>query len=173
MDRTAEMFTKIVRTGPYSEVAPAAQMHIGAAHEKQKNYAEAVRAYELAADRYSDRPQVAAEATFRAGIANWRQAKTAEYDQSAAAAAIASFTDFTTLYPNEPRVKQAQNLIEEMHAEQARGSYEIARFYEKQNKIRGALVYYNEVILLDPTSRYADDSRQRIDELKGRVTATN
>ena len=57
-------------------------------------------------------------------------------------------------------------------AEQARGSFEIAKFYEKKRKIQGALVYYNEVLLLDPTSKYANDSRKRIDELKVRSNGT-
>ena len=53
MDRTAGMFEKIVKNGPYSEVAPQAQLRIGAAREKQKHYPEAVTAYERAADRYN------------------------------------------------------------------------------------------------------------------------
>ncbi|HEU5070544.1 MAG TPA: outer membrane protein assembly factor BamD [Verrucomicrobiae bacterium] len=171
MEKTVGMFTKIVQTGPYSSVAPAAQLKIGAAREKQKNYPEAVRAYERAADRYNDRPAIAADATFKAGMAYYKEAKTAEYDQSAAASAIATFTDFVTLHPQDQRVKEAQNLMEELRAEQARGSFEIARFYEKKRKIRGALIYYNEVLLLDPTSKYANDSRKRIDQLKARLGA--
>ena len=38
MDQTAQMFDKIVNNGPYSDVAPHAQLRIGAAREKQKNY---------------------------------------------------------------------------------------------------------------------------------------
>ena len=171
MDKTAAMYEKIVRTGPYSEVAPQAQIKIGAAQEKQKKYPEAVKAYERAADRYNDRPVIAAEATFKAGMAHWKQAQKAEYDQGAAAAAIATFTDFVTLFPGDARVKQAQKIMDDLHAEQARGSYEIAKFYEKRNRVQGALIYYNEVLLLDPTSQYANDSRKRIDELKARIIA--
>src|SRR5690349_4008201 len=41
MDKTADMYEKIVKSGPYSDVAPQAQLKIGAAREKQKNYAMA------------------------------------------------------------------------------------------------------------------------------------
>ena len=68
MDQTATMFDKIVTNGPYSDVAPHAQLRIGAAREKQKNYAEAVKAYETAADRYHDQPAIAADALYREGI---------------------------------------------------------------------------------------------------------
>ena len=107
--------------------------------------------------RYNDRPAIAAEATFRAGMAYWKQAKKAEYDQGAAASAIATFTDFVTLYPNDPRVKQTQKLMDDLRGEQARGNFEIAKFYENKKKFQGAVIYYNEVLLLDPTSKLAND----------------
>lgn len=173
MDKTAGMYEKIVKTGPYSEVAPQAQLKIGEAREKQKDFPLAVRAFETAADRYNDRPAIAAEALYRAGMAHWKQAQKAEYDQSAAASAIATFTDFMTLFPNDSRVKECEQLINGLHTEQARGHYEIARFYEKKHKYQGALVYYNEVLQVDPTSSYATDARERIDKLKARITAAN
>ncbi|MGH7969443.1 MAG: outer membrane protein assembly factor BamD, partial [Limisphaerales bacterium] len=143
MDKTADMFEKIVRTGPYSDVAPQAQMKIGAAREKQKNFALAAKAYETAADRYHDRPQIAADALFRQGMSYDQEAQTAEYDQSTAGQAIATFTDFSTLFPGDARVMEAQKLITSLRSEQARGSFMIAKFYEKYKKWNGALVYYN------------------------------
>ncbi|HYG34903.1 MAG TPA: outer membrane protein assembly factor BamD, partial [Clostridia bacterium] len=169
MDKTSDMYDKIVKNGPYSQVAPEAQMKIGAAREKQHNYALAAKAYEVAADRYHDRPQVAAEALYKQGEAYNKQAQTAEYDQSTAGQAIATYTDFMTLYPNDTRVPQAQKIISSLRAEQARGSFQVAKFYEKYKKWNGALVYYNEVLLLDPNSPYAAQARLRIDELKKRT----
>jgi len=166
MDKTSGMYEKIVKNGPYSDVAPKAQMNIGAAREKQSNYALAAKAYETAADRYHDRPQVAADALFRQAMAYNKQAQTAEYDQSTAGQAISTFTDFMTLYPNDPRVGQAQKIIATLKTEQARGSFQIAKFYEKYKRWNGALVYYNEVIILDPNSSYAAPARKRIEELK-------
>jgi outer membrane protein assembly factor BamD (BamD/ComL family) len=172
MDKTSDMYEKIVKNGPYSEVAPKAQMNIGAAREKQSNFAMAAKAYETAADRYHDRPQVAADALYRQALAYNKQAQTAEYDQSTAGQAISTFTDFMTLYPNDPRVVDAQKIITSLKTEQARGSFQIAKFYEKYKRWAGALVYYNEVIVLDPNSPYAAPARERIDELKKRAQGT-
>ncbi len=169
MAKTAGMFQQVVSNGAYSAVGPIAQLKTGAAHERRKDYAAAVRAYEVAADRYFDRPEIAAEALFRAGMAYRKQALKAEYDQSAAAKAIATLTDFIALYPNDPRVPEAQKVISELKTEQARGSFEIAKYYEKHRKYSGALVYYNEVLLLDPGSKYAAQARQRIEVLMNRA----
>ncbi|HWI56960.1 MAG TPA: outer membrane protein assembly factor BamD [Bacillota bacterium] len=168
MERTAGMYEKIVKNGPYSEVGPQAQLKLGAAREKQSDYPLAAKAYETAADRYHDRPQVAAEALYKEGHAYKKQAQTAEYDQNTAGQAIATFTDFMTLYPNDSRVPETQKIIAGLKTEQARGNFQIARFYEKYKKWNGALIYYNEVLLQDPNSPYAAEARQRIDELKKR-----
>ena len=166
MDRTAGMYEKIVVAGPYSDIAPQAQLKIGAAREKQAHYPEAIKAYELAADRYYERPQVAADALFKAGLAYRHEASTAEYDQSTAGQAIATLTDFITLYPDDPRVPEAQKVIAALKGEQARGNFQIAKFYEKSRKWNGALVYYNEVLLQNPNSPYAAEARQRLDAIK-------
>jgi outer membrane protein assembly factor BamD len=179
MDQTAEMFGKIVSNGPYSDVAPHAQLRIGTAREKQKNFEDAVKAYATAADRYYNQPAIAADALFREGISYSRQAATAEYDQNTAAEAITSFSDFITLFPGDQRVAQAQKAIATLKAEQVHGNYQIAQFYENNKALsasqryRGAIVYYNEVLQLDPNSPYAASARQRIEFLKPRVQASN
>jgi outer membrane protein assembly factor BamD len=170
MDKTCDMYEKVVKNGPFSEVGPPAQMNIGAAREKQKDYPKAVKAYEKAADRYHDQKKVAADAVYRGGMAYNKEAKSSEYDQSVAGKAIASLTDFIALYPDDPRVAEAQKTINTLKTEQARGSYETAKFYEKYKRWNGALIYYNEVLLKDPDSRYAEEAKHRIDALKSRAT---
>ena len=169
MEKTADMYGKIVKNGPYSDIAPKAQMNIGTAREKQSNYPLAVKAYERAADRYNDRKEVAADAFYRAGLAYNKQARTAEYDQSVAAQAIATFTDFIALFPGDARIPEAQQMIASLKSEQARGSYETAKFYEKNKKWDGAKIYYNEVLIKDPQSPLASAARERIDSLNRRT----
>ncbi len=168
MEKTAGLFEKVVNNGPYSDVAPHAQLRIGAAQEKRKEYGLAVAAYERALDRYHDRPVIAADARFRAGSSHQKQAQAADYDQSAAGSAIEVFTDFIELHPEDRRVPQAQRVIAQLKTEQARGSYQIAQYYEKRKKWSGALIYYNEVVLQDPNSAQANDARVRIDRIKQR-----
>jgi outer membrane protein assembly factor BamD (BamD/ComL family) len=169
MEKTAGLYQEIVNFGPYSTVGPESQMNIGAAREKQKRWEEAAHAYEIAVYRYLDRPKIAADALFRAGQAWEKQALEAEYDQSAAGRSITSFTDFAALFPADPRVKESREAILAMRAEQARGSFEIARYYEKLRKPQAALIYYSEVSRLHPDSPLADEARQRLDALRQKL----
>jgi outer membrane protein assembly factor BamD len=169
MDETAKLYDKIVNNGPYSDVAPHAQMKIGAAREKQGDYAAAVLAYETAADRYHDQPLIAADALYRAGWCYEKQAATAEYDQSTAGKAIATYTDFMTFYPDDKRVPEVEQSIAILKMEQVRGNFKIAQYYERTKRWAGAVVYYNEVLQLDPNSTYASVARQHIEILKPRL----
>lgn len=173
MDKTAEMYEKLIKNGPYSDLAAQAQMNIGQAREQQTRflndqepYIQAAKAYELAADRYHDRPKVASEALFKAGLAYQKQAQTAEYDQSTAGQAIDTFSYFMTLYPNDARVAEGEKIIGSLKSEQARGNFVTAQFYERGKHWKGALIYYNEVVIQDPKSPYAALSLQRINALK-------
>jgi outer membrane protein assembly factor BamD len=169
MDRAAGMYNTIVTNGPYGDVAPHAQLRIGAAREKEKDYEAAVAAYATAADRYHDQPVIAADAIYREGVSYYKQASKAEYDQGTAQKAIETFTDFMTLYPDDKRVSQVQRAIVVLKTEQVRGAFEVAQFYEKSKRWDGAAIYYNEVLQLDPNSQYAGLARQRIEVLKPRL----
>ena len=174
-EKTAGLFEKVVKNGPYSSVGPQAQMNIGAAYENPKgifhDYELAVKAYERAADRYSANKKFAADALFKVGETYLKQAKNAEYDQSIAGKAIAAFSDFMTLYPDDARLAEAQRIITELRTEQSRGSYAIARYYERKKRWDGALIYYNESVLKDQNSEFAEDARRRIELIKARKIA--
>lgn len=172
MEKTADMYGKIVKDAPFGTVAPQAQMKIGAAREKQKNFPEAAKAYATAADRYHDRQPIAADAVFRQGLAYQKQAQTAEYDQSTAGQAIDTFTDFITLFPDDSRVPEAQKIINSLKDEQARGNFTIGKYYESHSKYISARIYYNEVVRLliaEPNSLYATQARERIEALNKHI----
>ena len=167
MDKTILLYEQILKNGAYSEVAPQAQMNIGVACEKKmiKDYPAAAHAYERAADRYHDQ-KLGVDALYREGQAYNKQARTAEYDQSIAAQAIATFTDFMTLHPDDTRVPEAQKYIESLKTEQARGSFDIARYYERHRRWEAAKIYYNDAVSKDPNSKYATDAKQRVYAIK-------
>lgn len=172
MKKTTDMYQELIDNGPFSEVAPKAQMKIGTAKENQKKFAEAVKAYEKAADKYNKQPNVVSDALYRAGLALLKEAKTAEYDQGAAIKAIDIFTDFMALFPEDERLEEARGHIDDLRVEQARGSLMIARFYDKKNVTEGALTYYNDVVdilnrlLNDPDHPFAVEAKERITKLK-------
>ena len=169
MDKTAGMYEKIIRSGPYSDVAAQAQLKLGEAREKQAEPEQAIKAYEAAADRYNDRPKIAADALYKSGMAYRHQFKSPDYDKNIPVQSIAALTDFITLYPQDPRVPEAQKAIGELKTAAAQGSFSIARYYEERQKWNGALVYYNEVLVQEPNSPLGQTARQKIEMLKKKL----
>jgi outer membrane protein assembly factor BamD (BamD/ComL family) len=77
-----------------------------------------------------------------------------------------------TLYPDDPRVPEAQKIIASLRLEQARGNFAIGQYYEGHKKWVSAKIYYNEVVnllLAEPNSTYASQARARIEALNQRI----
>jgi len=66
-------------------------------------------------------------------------------------------------------VADSQRIIIQLHAVEALGNFRVAQYYEKQKQWAGAMVYYNEVLIKNPSSPLAGQSRQRLEILKKRA----
>ncbi len=161
MDKAVEMYGQVIRNAPYGRYAAEAQFKIGLAHEKKKAWSEAIKAYQVIIDRYSNHDTVD-DAHYQIGYA-WMQAATSgEYDQGAADKAIDAFNEFLTRFPNNEKAFQARDNIANLKGRLTEGAFSIAKFYESQKKIEAAILYYNDVIQKDPESEQAKVARERI-----------
>jgi outer membrane protein assembly factor BamD len=170
-DKAVTVFEQIIRTGPYSEVAPQAQFFVGLTHERLKDHLSAVKAYENFLEKYRRHP-LAEDAQFRIGWNYFQQAQRAEYDQGAADKAIEAFTDFLVEYPRSEKAAEAEAHREALRGEQAEGLFRIAQFYEKSKQPQAAIIYYNEVIDKFPKSERAAQAQRRIEVLSHAVKPT-
>jgi outer membrane protein assembly factor BamD len=170
MEKTVEMYNRIIKNAPYGTYAADCQFKIGLANEKQRKYTDAVDAYQKALDNYPGSP-VASNAQFQIGYAWMRASTNGDYDQSAAKKAVDAFQDYLVRYPNSDKAAQAQENIQHLGQKQTQGAYNIARFYETQHDQRAAFIYYNEVVREDPNSPQAQQAKKRIQQLRPIVEA--
>ncbi|MFA6560917.1 MAG: outer membrane protein assembly factor BamD [Verrucomicrobiia bacterium] len=165
MDRAVEIYEKVIKNAPYSDIAPSAQMAIGYAREKQKKFDEAVAAYQKLIEKYP-RSSLAEEAYFNIGLAYYRAATRSEYDQGYANKAVDAFNEYRAKFPGGSKLDIAREHITKVQTDQARGLFEVARFYDKQKELTAALVYYNELIARHPKSSYCEEAKQRVEVLR-------
>ncbi|SDU22990.1 Beta-barrel assembly machine subunit BamD [Verrucomicrobium sp. GAS474] len=170
MDRTAEIFENIIKAAPYGEHAAEAQFKIGLAREKQKKFPDAVASYTKILDKYPGHP-VATDAQYQIGYAWYIASREPEYDQSAAQKAIEAFEDFIVRYPNSEKVAAANTHIALLKGKETQGSFNIARFYEKDKQYKAAYIYYNDVIQRNPDSAQAKEARKKVEQLRPLVGA--
>ncbi len=165
MDKAVEMFEQVIKNGPYSKVAPLAQLKIGFAREKQHKWEEAVKAYQDLIRKYP-KSDLADDAQFQIGYAYMMASKEADYDQTFTNRSITGFQDYITKYPQSEKLEQANENLQKLKQEQARGLMKIAEFYDSEKKYDAALIYYNLVIQRFPKAEIAKKASVRADELK-------
>lgn len=168
MDKAVEIFEKVIKNGPYSDVAQQAQMAIGYAREKGKRYDDAVAAYRTLIEKYPTSPLIE-EAYFNVALAFFKAATKAEYDQGYANKAVEAFNEYLVKFPSGSKVAVARDHIARVQTDQARGLFEIASYYDKQRDSNAALVYYNELIARHPQSSYAKNAQERVELLRRQV----
>jgi outer membrane protein assembly factor BamD len=165
MDKTIEIYEQVIKSAPYGTHAPEAQFKIGLAREQQKKWNDAVDSYTKILDKYPGN-SIASDAQYQIGYAWYSSASMAEYDQSAAQKAIEAFEDFIVRYPNSEKVAAANAHIELLKGRQTQGSYNIAKFYEKQKNYKAAYIYYSDVVRQSPGSEDAQSAQKKIDTLR-------
>ena len=170
MDRTVEMYERIIKNAPYGAYAPQCQFSIGLAREKQRKFTDAVDAYQKVLDNYPT-SSVAANAQYQIGYAWMRSSQSGDYDMGAAQKAVYAFQDYLVRYPTSDKAVQAQENIQKLGQKQTQGAFDVAKFYETQHESRAAFIYYNEVVREDPNSAQAQIAKKRIQELRPVVEA--
>src|SRR5437899_7473800 len=168
MDRAVEIFAAVIRTAPYGKYTARAQFDIGLAREKQGANDAALQAYQAVVDKFPNEP-VAVDAQYQIGYIWFTAARTGTKDIAAVSNARTAFQDFVFHYPNSEKAAQALANLELLERKQTSGSYEVAKFYDKQKYYRAAVIYYNEVIRQQPGSAESDRAKKRIDELRAKV----
>jgi outer membrane protein assembly factor BamD len=172
MDRTVEMYQRIIQNAPYGTYAPESQFKIGLAREGQRRYTDAVDAYQKVLDNYPT-SSVASSAQYQIGYAWMHASMTGDYDMGASKKAVEAFQDYLVRYPTSDKAEQAQENIVHLSQKQTQGAFSIAQFYERCHPPdkRAAYIYYNEVVREDPNSAQAQLAKKRIQELRPVVEA--
>jgi outer membrane protein assembly factor BamD len=170
MVRAQQIFESIVKTAPFSKWAPLAQFYAGQALEKQRQWDEAIAAYQEVISRYPTDP-TAADAQYQIGYVYLVESRTA-YDKSAADKAQEAFEDFLAKYPTSEKAAQAQDDIKTLQHKENSGAVEIAKYYDKKKDYKAAVIYYNEVIQEQPGTPEANAAQARIAQLRAKVGDT-
>ncbi|MEO0453656.1 MAG: outer membrane protein assembly factor BamD [Verrucomicrobiota bacterium] len=164
MEKTVEIFETVVKNAPYGTYAAPSHFKIGLARENQGSYSKAISSYTQLLDRYPG-SDLADDAQYQIGYAWFRASSLPDYDQSAAEKAIEAFQDFLVKYPNSEKVAQAEEYVGKLTSRKVEGSFNIAKFYEKQKNFKAALIYYREVVREGPETEFAELATERIDAL--------
>ena len=167
-ERAGEMYNALVASAPFARFAPEAQFKLGQALENRRDYAEAIKAYQLILDRYAS-SDYADDALYQIGYVQLTEAMGRSQDLSAAIDAKNTFEEFLMEYPNSEKAAQARDNLDRMTGREAGDLMSIAQFYDRNTNYRAAVIYYADLVRRQPGSDDAKIANERIEEIRATV----
>ncbi len=168
LEDAIEIFAGIVRSAPYGRYTARAQYDIGRAREKQGSPDLSIDAYQAVVEKFPNDP-LAVDAQYQIGYIWFAAARAGTYDPTAADNARTAFQDFLFRFPKSEKAPQARENLAMLEHRQTKGSFEIAKYYDKAKNYRAAVLYYNEVIRQQPNSPESAIAKTRIEQLRSKV----
>jgi len=156
-----EIFGKVVENSTYGPLAPAAQYKLGLVLRGLLRYYEAEEAFNKVISSYPESNWVEA-AKFQLAECRAAASRGPDYDQGATDEAKQKFEEFLKDHPDAVLTRDAEKNIEQLREKEAEGSYNVARFYEKQKAYEAAKVYYGDIVSNHPESIWAAKALERL-----------
>ncbi|MDD5583588.1 MAG: outer membrane protein assembly factor BamD [Candidatus Omnitrophica bacterium] len=159
-----EIFKKIVEKVPYSPYATQAQYKLGLLLMKLGRYDEAREAFQKVIDNYPD-TEWATPSKYQLAIATSKASPGVGYDSTTLQEASSRLDEFIKKHPDAQISTQAEIQLKELRNKEARKNFNVAQFYENQEKYDSALIYYKVVTAKYADSNYYLSSLEKIKEL--------
>jgi len=156
-----EILTKVVENSTYGPLAPKAEYKLGLVLKGLQRYYEAEDAFNKVIANYPESEWVEPS---RFQIASCRAAvsRGPDYDQGAMQDAKQKFEEFVKDHPDAVLSKEAEENITKLKEKEAAASFNIARFYEKQEDYKAAKIYYNNILDNYPNSPWAPKAVEQL-----------
>ncbi|HXV27506.1 MAG TPA: outer membrane protein assembly factor BamD, partial [bacterium] len=165
LPRAVQVYKHIVEQAPFSDYGDKAQFHLGLAYKKWKHYDEAIEAFQAVLDQYPQSPLVP-EARFQLAETSYDRSAAEFRDQRTLDEASSQVSNFLTHYPDSMASEKAATLRQQIDEKNAEKNYRIGLYYEKQNYLESALIYYSDVAARYPHTKWGEKSTEKMKGLK-------
>lgn len=168
-ERALPMYEKLIRNAPSGRQAATAQLNIGIIHEMNEEEEDAVSAYEIVQNRYTD-VNLAAHAAFREAHCLVKLHNQRPNDEDACNAARAALVQFITTYPGHGQAEQARGFLKTLNDQQSKRAYDLARYYQTiAHRPKAAIVAYEDYLRKYPNTSLAASAKAQLDILNKEI----
>jgi tetratricopeptide (TPR) repeat protein len=168
-ERALPLFEQIAKNAPTWGRGPEVQFYIGWILEEDKQYQDAVRAYDKLRQRWP-RSELAVTAAFGGARCLVRLADKSTRDEVGCQRALEALAGFIRDYPDDPNVEQATIERDRLNDRLVTMHYERAAYYDLiARKPASALIAYADFLRRFPYADQAEAVSERVRELKALV----
>ena len=138
-------FQSIIESAPFSKYSPLAQFALAESYQNDKKISLAIASYQKLVDKYPNH-KLSSEAQYRIGDIARTQINLGSRDSANITHAKNAMEDVIVAYENSPRAKEAKIALKQLNSIEGTQLYETGLFYEKQNQLRSAVIYYEKAV---------------------------
>lgn len=161
-----DYYRNVVRTAPYSDLAPLALLNISELFLRDRKPADAIDTLESLIDGYPD-SEYTPGAYLKVAKIYSGLSKSTKHDQGAIKEAVHYYEDFLILYPTDERVAEVESKLDEMKTRLAQSKIDIGDFYfNSRNNPIAAVIMYKTAITCYPDSAIAQVAQDKIQYIK-------
>lgn len=164
-----EVYKQIVEVAPFGPFGDKAQYQLGLAYYKAGQYDESIEAFQELVDQYPQ-SELAKDARLQMAEASYAQSKIEMRDQSALDAAARQADRYLKRYPGSDDAEKAAKIRQEVDEKNAEKNYRIGFYYEKQNRLESALIYYRDTSKRYPNTAWGEKAADKLKSLEQPVT---
>ena len=169
LDRSVEIYKKVVENAPFGRLADESQFRMGTALKKAERYDEAIQAFQKILDDYPN-SQFFDKSKFELADCAYKASMKPAYDIESTDKAIKAFQDFAEGAKDQKLTGEAGKTIQRLRDRSAEKSYITAQFYEGQGHYESAIIYYKDVVTRFPDTSLVEKSKAKIAELENKIS---
>ena len=163
-----EAFQRLKDIYPFSKYAILAELKLGDAHYRLKEYEDAVFAYEES-EKLHPRNEAIPYVIYQIGRCYYDRITTIDRDQTVAANALKAFQRLQQQFPGDSYAKSADPLIVECQKSMSGHEFIIGRFYYKSKHYLGARQRFVNVLSRYPDAGYAQEALEYLSKCDAKI----
>ncbi|MGI6240331.1 MAG: tetratricopeptide repeat protein [Candidatus Omnitrophota bacterium] len=164
-----DIFKGIVEAAPFSAFGDKAQFQLGNAYMKSGQYDPAMEAFQEVIDQYPQSPLVQ-DARLQMAEASYAKSQVEIRDQSALDDVSQQVERYLQKYGSSAEADRATQIRREVDERNAEKNYRIGAYYEKENYLESALIYYRDTVKRYPDTAWGQKAADKMKSLEQPVT---
>jgi outer membrane protein assembly factor BamD len=168
LPKAIEVFEQVVKNAPFGEYGDKALFQLGIAYKRSGNFPKAVETFERFVENYPDSP-LAPDAKFQMGEVSLQMSRNMNRSQEGLDRAEDYFDNFLSEYPAANVRGKALRMKKAIDEKNAEKNYKIGEYYERENYLESAAIYYQDVVKNYPKTSWATKAQDRLMVFKSPV----
>ncbi len=161
LPKAIEVFEQVAKNAPFGEYGDKSLFQLSVAYKRSGNFQKALETLQNLVENYPESPLLP-DAKYQLGEVSYQMSKNINRSQEGLDTAEDYFESFLAEYPGANVRKKAKRLKRAIDEKNAEKNFKIAQYYERENYLESAVIYYEDVVRNYPDTSWAKQAKERL-----------